>query len=169
VTDESFREFVRLRYGELLRTALLLTGSAHAAEDLVQTALLRAYRRWGRIDEPMSYVRRIMANHRITLWRRIGMHELVTGFLPEPSTPDSTSALVQRAELLAALRRLPHRMRAVLVLRYWEDLSESESAAVLGCSVGTVKSQASRGLARLREALETGSTAAEWSAKEVVA
>lgn len=151
-----FREFVRLRYGDLLRTAFLLTGSAHAAEDLVQTVLLRAYRRWDRIDEPMSYLRRAMANQRITVWRRFGAHELITSLLPEPSTPDTSSALVQRAELIEALRRLPHRMRAVLVLRYWEDLSEAETAAALGCSVGTVKAQASRGLVRLREALEAG-------------
>lgn len=155
-----FREFVRLRYGELLRTAFLLTGSSHAAEDLVQTALLRAYRRWDSIDEPMSYVRRIMANQRLTLWRRVGAHELITGLLPERSTPDSSSTLVQRAELLEALRRLPHRIRAVLVLRYWEDVSEAETAQILGCSVGTVKSQASRGLARLREVLATGPAAA---------
>jgi RNA polymerase sigma-70 factor (sigma-E family) len=164
-----FREFVRLRYGELLRTAFLLTGSAHAAEDLVQTALLRVYRRWDRIEEPMSYVRRIMANQRITLWRRIGAHERITFAPPEPSTPDSSSALVQRAELIEALRRLPQRMRAVLVLRYWEDLSEAETAALLGCSVGTVKSQASRGLARLREVLEADPAAADWTTKEALA
>jgi RNA polymerase sigma-70 factor (sigma-E family) len=160
VTDESFREFVRVRYAELLRTAFLLSGSAHVAEDLVQTVLLRAYRRWDRIDEPMTYLRRAMVNQRITLWRRFGVHELITEFLPERSTPDSSSALVQRAELLEALRRLPPRMRAVLVLRYWEDLSEAETAEMLGCSAGTVKAQASRGLARLREVLSAGPTQA---------
>ncbi len=153
VTDDGFRQFVELRYRDLLRTAYLLTGTTHAAEDLVQTALLNALRHWKHIDDPMAYVRRAMVNQRNNLWRRLTSRELITEVLPERSTPDSSAGVAQRAELLAALRKLPRKMRAVLVLRYWEDLSEAETAALLGCSVGSVKAQASRGLARLREHL----------------
>jgi RNA polymerase sigma-70 factor (sigma-E family) len=116
--------------------------------------LLNAWRHWDRISEPMAYVRRAMVNQRNNIWRRIASRELITGMLPEQSAPDPAAGLAERAELLAALGRLPRRMRAVLVLRYWEDLSEVDTAAILGCSVGTVKSQASRGLARLREYLQ---------------
>lgn len=153
MTDDGFRQFVELRYRDLLRTAYLLTGTTHAAEDLVQTALLNALRHWKHIDDPMAYVRRAMVNQRNNLWRRLTSRELITEVLPERSTPDSSAGVAQRAELLAALRKLPRKMRAVLVLRYWEDLSEAETAALLGCSVGSVKAQASRGLARLREHL----------------
>ncbi|HCT80853.1 MAG TPA: SigE family RNA polymerase sigma factor [Micromonosporaceae bacterium] len=138
-----------------MRTAFLLTGSMHSAEDLVQTVLLKAYRGWETIDEPFPYLRRAMVNQHISLWRRIGSRELITGFPPERTTPDVSAAFAQRAELLDALARLPKRMRAVLVLRYWEDLSEADTAAILGCSTGSVKAQASRGLARLRGILQS--------------
>lgn len=139
-----FQEFVELRYADLLRTAFLLTGSREAAEDLVQTALLTTMRHWRTVTDPQAYVRRAMVNQRISLWRRIGSRELLTAVPPERSTPDGTAGRADRDELLGALGRLPVRMRAVLVLRYWEDLSEAETAYVLGCSIGTVKSQASR-------------------------
>ncbi|MGI5214145.1 SigE family RNA polymerase sigma factor [Plantactinospora sp. CA-290183] len=157
--DDGFREFVEVRYGDLLRTAYLLTGSRHAAEDLVQNALLRAMRRWAGVREPLAYVRRIMVNERLSLWHRIGSRELLTGMVGEWSRPrapddrDLAEGVVVRDELLGALGGLPARMRAVLVLRYWDDLPEAEIADTLGCSVGTVKSQASRGLARLRAVL----------------
>ncbi|MEV4760730.1 SigE family RNA polymerase sigma factor [Micromonospora sp. NPDC049559] len=151
--DADFREFVEVRYGELLRMAYLLTGSRDTAQDLVHDALLKAMRHWPRVDEPMAYVRRALVNGRISRWRRIGLRELLTAVLPERSRPDDTEAVVVRNELLAALDQLPARMRAVLVLRYWEDLPEAEVAATMGCSVGTVKSQAARGLTRLREVL----------------
>ncbi|MBV1848755.1 SigE family RNA polymerase sigma factor [Catellatospora tritici] len=153
MAEDEFREFVRLRYGDLLRTAYLLTGSLHAAEDLVQSVLLKAYQRWNRLDEPMPYLRRALVNQRISLWRRIGSRELLTGNLPERGRSDGSQAFAERDELLAALATLPVRMRAVLVLRYWEDQSEVETARLLGCSVGSVKSQASRGLDRLRTVL----------------
>jgi RNA polymerase sigma-70 factor (sigma-E family) len=153
MAEEGFREFVQLRYGELLRTAYLLTGSTHAAEDLVQSALLKAYRRWDQVDEPMAYLRRALVNQRTSVWRRIGSRELLTGVLPERGRADGSAAHAERDELLAALAKLPVRMRAVLVLRYWEDMSEADTAELMGCSVGSVKSQASRGLARLREVL----------------
>jgi RNA polymerase sigma-70 factor (sigma-E family) len=148
-----FQEFVEFRYASLIRTAYLLTGTHEAAEDLVQTALLTTMRHWRTVADPMAYVRRAMVNHRTSLWRRIGSRELLTEAPPEVGTPDGAANRAERAELLAALGALPVRMRAVLVLRYWEDLSEAETAQLLGCSVGTVKSQASRGLARLRKVL----------------
>lgn len=148
-----FREFVEVRYTDLLRTAYLLTGSRDAAEDLVQSALLTTMRHWRGIAEPMAYVRRVMVNQRTSLWRRVGSREVLTDVLPERATPDGAAGRADRDELLAALNRLPVRMRAVLVLRYWEDLGEEETARLLGCSVGTVKSQASRGLDRLRDVL----------------
>lgn len=152
--DPEFREFVRARYADLLRTAYLLTGNRDTAQDLVHEALLKAMRHWRRIDEPMAYVRRAMVNERTSRWRRIGLRELLTATVPDRVSPDSTDGVAVRDELLAALDRLPVRMRTVLVLRYWEDLPEAEVAAVMDCSLGTVKSQAARGLARLREVLD---------------
>jgi RNA polymerase sigma-70 factor (sigma-E family) len=149
-----FQEFVEIRYGDLLRTAYLLTGTREAAEDLLQGALLTTMRHWRRVTDPVSYVRRAMVNQRTSLWRRIGSREWLTDRPPDRRAPDETAAREDRDALLAALARLPVRMRAVLVLRYWEDLSETQTAALLGCSVGTVKSQASRGLTRLRGVLE---------------
>jgi RNA polymerase sigma-70 factor (sigma-E family) len=156
VNDDRFREFVELRYVELLRTAYLLTGARPAAEDLVQTALLRAMRRWSRIDDPVAYLRRVMVNQRTSGWRRAArLTEQLTAHLPERADgADLAEGVATRDELVRALAELPPKMRAVLVLRYWEDLSEAETAELLGCSVGTVKSQASRGLARLRIGLE---------------
>ncbi|WP_326557811.1 SigE family RNA polymerase sigma factor [Micromonospora sp. NBC_01796] len=153
MSDDGFREFVEVRYGDLLRTAYLLTGSRDAAQDLLQNALVVTMRRWRQVDEPMAYVRRVMVNERTSLWRRLGSRELLTAIVPQREQPDGTDRLAERDQLLTALRRLPARMRAVLVLRYWEELSEMETAQLLGCSVGTVKSQASRGLARLRDVL----------------
>ncbi|MGR6321316.1 SigE family RNA polymerase sigma factor [Micromonospora soli] len=151
--DPEFREFVQARYTDLLRTAYLLTGDRDAAQDLVHEALLKVMRHWRRVDEPMAYVRRAMVNERTSRWRRIGLRELLTSTVPDRVGPDSTDGVAVRDELLAALDRLPVRMRTVLVLRYWEDLPEAEVAAVMDCSLGTVKSQAARGLARLREVL----------------
>lgn len=152
--DGGFREFVEARYTDLLRVGFLLTGASYAAEDLVQTALLQAMRRFDALDDPMAYVRRSMVNQHTSVWRRLGRREVLTGFLPERRQIDHSAAADERRELLDALATLPARMRAVLVLRYWEDLSEAETAAILECSIGTVKSQASRGLARLREVLD---------------
>lgn len=157
MSDDGFEDFVSVRYGELLRTAYLLTGAQHAAEDLLQTVLLKAMRRWSRIDEPVAYLRRALANQSASRWRRVGRRsELLSATVPDrPASGDSAENVVARDELLTALGTLPGRMRAVLVLRYWEDLSEQDTAAVLGCSVGSVKSQASRGLARLRSVLRS--------------
>nr|BFE55690.1 SigE family RNA polymerase sigma factor [Dactylosporangium thailandense] len=152
---DGFEQFVRVRYTELLHTAYLLTGSQPAAEDLVQSCLLKIMPRFERIAEPMPYLRRAMVNQRTSWWRAL-RRELLSPEPPDGARPDPTGAFAERSALVAELARLPERMRAVLVLRYWEDLSEAETAEALGCSVGTVKSQASRGLARLRVLLESG-------------
>ena len=152
MSRQSIAEFVRVRYADLARTAYLLTGSPDAAEDLVQSCLLKAMPRWDRIDDPLAYLRRAMVHDRISRWRRL-RRELLRADPPDLVVPDATVPVAERAAVLAALRKLPVRMRAVLVLRYWEDLSEQTTAELLGCSVGAVKSQASRGLARLRTAL----------------
>lgn len=149
-----FREFVNTRYADLLRLAYALTGSPHEAEDLVQGALLKVMRRWGRVDDPMPYLRRVMINQRTSLWRRFGAREVVTAAPPDCPVGDGTGAIDDRQAVLTALRSLPPRMRAVVGLRYVADLSEADTATTLGCSVGTVKSQAAKGLTRLRKALE---------------
>lgn len=154
--EAGFRAFVRDRSASLLRTAYLLTGDRGNAEDLVQTALLRAYRHWPRIstqDRPDLYVRKIMINVQYGWWRRLRIREHVVAVVPDSRGCDEADHLAQRDELWRALHRLPRRMREVLVLRYWEDLSEADTAAILDCAPGTVKSQASRGLARLRAEL----------------
>ncbi|MEU9023425.1 SigE family RNA polymerase sigma factor [Actinomadura sp. NPDC048394] len=155
--DESFVEFVAERGDALLRTASLMCGARQDAEDILQTALEKAYRHWGRLDadtDPEPYVRRILVNLVISRSRRWKvLREIHMARPPETPTLAGTHAVELRGTLMDELRRLGARQRAVLVLRFWEDLSEAETAQVLGCSVGTVKSQASRGLARLRERL----------------
>jgi RNA polymerase sigma-70 factor (sigma-E family) len=157
--DGSFVEFVAARGNALMRTAVLMCGSRQDAEDILQTALEKAYRHWGRLDpesDPEPYVRRILVNQIISRARRWKvLREIYVAKTPEVPTSSETHSLELRGTLMEELRRLGPRQRAVLVLRYWEDLSEMETAEVLGCSVGTVKSQASRGLARLRERLGT--------------
>ncbi|MEV4620033.1 SigE family RNA polymerase sigma factor [Asanoa sp. NPDC049573] len=148
--DERFRLFVRAQWGPLTRTAYLLTGDRGTAEDLVQSALEKTHRRWARIESPEVYVRRVMVNTATSWWRRRRPVEVPLLATDTAPTPDDYLRVEQRQQLLVALRQLPPRTQAVLVLRYFEDLSEADTARVLGCSVGSVKSQASRGLARLR-------------------
>jgi RNA polymerase sigma-70 factor (sigma-E family) len=155
-TDEqdAFDAFARGRMRELLRFAHVLTGDPHRAADLVQDALERTLLSWDRVvrkDDPVAYVRRTMVNRQVSVWRRLRREHLV------PQTPDTAygGEPAFDHELWAALATLPPRQRAVLVLRYYEDLSEADTAAVLGCSVGTVKSQTSRALGRLRERATT--------------
>jgi len=151
-TPEGFAEFVHARQGALLRTAYLLTGHAQDAEDLVQTTLVKVVPQWRRIrDNPEAYVRRTMVNANVSRWRRRRWREESTDVLPEPlaDAPDHAELLAVRSALAA----LAPRQRAVLVLRYYEGLSEAEIAATLGIAPGTVKSQARDGLARLRQAL----------------
>jgi RNA polymerase sigma-70 factor (sigma-E family) len=154
----SFEEFVQGSSPRLFRTALLLTGHDRAAaEDLLQLALERAYRRWARIcrtDDPERYVRRILSNASKDRWRRAARRPerlLRPGDAPR-AADDHAVAVADRDYLMRALAALPSRQRAVLVLHYYTDLPAAEIADELGCSVGTVKSQLSRGLARLRAA-----------------
>lgn len=153
--DPPFEQFVAARGSALLRTALLMCGGSRPdAEDAVQGALEKAYRHWGRVEgDPEPFVRRILVNLLISRARRWKvLREVQMAEPPEQSVPAADDTVVLRDVLIHELYRLPPRQRAVMVLRFWEDLSEAETAAVLGCSVGTVKSQASRGLVRLREA-----------------
>jgi RNA polymerase sigma-70 factor (sigma-E family) len=154
--EQAFEEFVRDRSMALFRTAYLIAGDVHHAEDLLQAGLEKAYRGWQRIggmDQPEAYVRRIVINLANDRWRgrrylkEVGYDDSIGG-----EAADDMAIVDLRQVLVAHLRRLPVAMRTVLVLRYWEGLSEAETAAELGCSVGTVKSQASRGLGRLRQA-----------------
>jgi RNA polymerase sigma-70 factor (sigma-E family) len=156
--EASFEDFVRARSSSLLRTALLLAGQNRAeAEDLLQFALERAFRHWPRIcasDEPERYVRRILVNASADRWRNIARRseQPMPAEIPDTAVPDRTAEIAERDYLLRALAALPPGQRAVLVLRYFDDLSEGETAEMLGCSVGTVKSQAARALDRLRDA-----------------
>lgn len=147
---QDLREFVASKYTDLLRTAFLLSGSSHEAEDLVQTALLRVMRHWDGLDDPLPYVRRTIVNLYLNSLRR-RTRELITSLLPERPVRDSTDRVAERSALWPALQQLPPKTRAVIVLRYWMDMSEWETATALGVSVGSVKATASRGLARLRE------------------
>jgi RNA polymerase sigma-70 factor (sigma-E family) len=148
----TLERFVAERGDRLLRTAALLTGSQADGEDLLQSALERLLRNWRRIDgDPEHYVRRTLYNLAADGWRRQRVWQR-KAILLEPAPPvDPATAVDLRDAMLRVLAQLPPRQRAVLVLRYFEQLSEAETAEVLGCSVGTVKSAASRGLARLRE------------------
>ena len=157
--DEEFSRFVAARLGALVRTAFLLTGNAAQAEDLVQTALTRTYVHWRRIGgQPTTeaYVRRAIVNTYTSWWRRHrGRESLVRDFVEGARTdlPDDLEAVLSRSTLWPHLARLPRGQRAVLVLRYYEDLTEAQIAQTLGISPGTVKSQCSKGLANLRAAL----------------
>ncbi|MFZ2503283.1 MAG: SigE family RNA polymerase sigma factor [Nocardioides sp.] len=147
-----FDEFVVARSTSLLRTAYLLTRDHGLAEDLLQTALTKAWFAWGRIEEsPEAYVRRILVNTYSTWWRRKWRGEVATETLPEgPTNVGEHGGVDTAADLWTAMSRLPRRQRAVVVLRYFEDCSEADTARILGCSAGTVKSQLSKALAKLR-------------------
>jgi RNA polymerase sigma-70 factor (sigma-E family) len=153
-TDDEFRAFVRLHWGPLLRTAFLITGDRADAEDLVQAALEKVHRKWrdvAAMEMPQAYVRKIMVNTATSWRRRRSWSEIPTPPVEQAVDADEFDRIDQRQQLTAALRKVPPKMRAVLVLRYFEDLTEAQTAQVMGCSVGTVKSQTSRGLRRLRE------------------
>ena len=146
-----FDEFVAARSSGLLRTAYLLTHDHALAEDLLQTALAKAWFAWSRIEgRPEPYVRRILVNTYASWWQRRWNGELATEHLPERRVGDAADAADAGRDLWVAMERLPRRQRAVVVLRYFEDLTEVETARLLGCTVGTVKSQMSNALAKLR-------------------
>lgn len=149
----AFDAFVAGSSDRLLRTAYLLCGDAGHAEDLVQTALMRTARRWRTARElPEAYARRVVVNLAKDRWRQLGRRPVELPLEVDPSQTE-TSTLLDRDVLLRAATQLPAGQRAVLVLRYFEDLSVEETAATLGCSTGTVKSQTSRALENLRVAL----------------
>jgi RNA polymerase sigma-70 factor (sigma-E family) len=158
MNEADFTDFVTHRAPALLRTAYLLCGGDHgAAEDLLQEVLERAYRRWRRIeDKPEPYLRAALANAAANRWRTRSRR--VSEVPLEEAIPATRTGheqqIVDHDQVARALRVLPPRMRAVLVLRFFDDMSEADVAKALRCSVGTVKSQTSRGLARLREVLE---------------
>jgi RNA polymerase sigma-70 factor (sigma-E family) len=146
---ETFEDFVVSRSSGLLGTAYLLTQDRALAEDLLQTALAKSWRAWEGIEtSPDAYVRRVLVNTYATWWRRRWNNETPMATLPDESQVDLDAASMR--EVRDALARLPKRQRAVLVLRFFEDHTEAETARILGCSVGTVKSQVSKALAKLR-------------------
>jgi RNA polymerase sigma-70 factor (sigma-E family) len=148
-----FREFVVARGGALSRSAYLLTGDHQLAEDLLQTALARTAVHWLRVadSDPEAYVRRAMVNLRTSWWRRRRYAvEVPTAHLPVVAVPDGSETVTRRLALAAALAQLPPRQRALVVLRFFNDMTEAQTAEALGCSIGTVKSQTHRALARLR-------------------
>jgi RNA polymerase sigma-70 factor (sigma-E family) len=153
IDDPEFRDYVTARGRALLRTAYLLTGNLADAEDLVQAALAKTYLAWDRIEDRGAldgYVRRAMVNTHISWWRRRRVQEFPTDELPDQAVADHAGDSDLSETLRRAIDRLPHRMRAAVVLRYYEDMTEAEVAERLGVSLGTVKSTVSRAVAKLR-------------------
>lgn len=153
-TDREFAEFVAAHSDPLLRVAFLLTGEQAAAEDLLQNALVRLYLVWHRLDTsepPIGYLRRVLYTSHVSSWRRHRLPETLTADPPErPAGSDDYATSDERDRLWRLVSRLPTMQRAVIVLRYYEDLPEFEIAALLRISPGSVKVHASRGLRRLR-------------------
>lgn len=156
--DEEFQGFMTNCWPRLMRTAFLLTGERHAAEDLVQSTLERVYVAWRKVaaaDEPEAYVRRMLLNtharkHRRRLKEFLAPRDDTDLRHETADTDDPMARADERGALLAALSRLPVRQREAVVLRYWEDLTETQTAEAMGCSVGTVKSNTAKGIAKLR-------------------
>ncbi|ARQ69671.1 SigE family RNA polymerase sigma factor [Streptomyces marincola] len=161
----TFTSYVQARGPVLLRAARSLTANPSDAEDLLQTALTKTYLAWERIQDHRAldgYVRRALLNTRTSQWRKRRVEEFATDELPEPDplpAPDPAEQEAVRDAMWRAILKLPARQRAMVVLRYYEDLSEASTAEVLGVSVGTVKSAVSRALAKLREDQELAQVA----------
>jgi RNA polymerase sigma-70 factor (sigma-E family) len=150
-----FREFVEAHSRSLLRTAWLLTGEWPGAEDLVQVALAKTWPKWSAItrqDAPEVYVRRVLVTTFLAGRRRRWTGEVALGTVPDQPGGDPMAQADLRESIRVAMRSLPPRQRAVIALRYFNDLTESQTAAALGCSVGTVKSHAAKAMAKLRVA-----------------
>ncbi|GLW99658.1 SigE family RNA polymerase sigma factor [Microtetraspora sp. NBRC 16547] len=148
---DDFREFVRARQQALMRTAYLLMGDAHLAEDLLQNVLTKVVGHWSKLSRdgnPEAYTRKALVNEYIS-WRRRFRRELPSADPPERGASHDDATL-DRIVLRQALAKLTRKQRAVIVLRFWEDLTEAQTAATLGCSIGNVKSQTHHALARLR-------------------
>ena len=151
--DVEYADFVRGRTPALLRAAFVLTGDQGHAEDLVQSALARTHLAWNRLSEhgnAEAYTRRVMYQLQVDWWRRKRVAEALSGVVPERPTGDSTDAVLLRLSVTQALQQLTPRQRAVVTLRFFDDQTESDAATVLGCSVGTVKSQTAKALAKLK-------------------
>jgi RNA polymerase sigma-70 factor (sigma-E family) len=151
--DDEFTDFVAAHGAHLLRTACLVTGDSHLGEDLVQTALAKAYGSWVKVqqaDHPVAYVRRLMINTHLSWVRRLTNTERPLERIPDGGTGDHQSAHAETDEMRRALLRLSPRVRTAVVLRFFEDLSEADTAALMGCSRSTVNNHVTRGLAALR-------------------
>ncbi|HUD77879.1 MAG TPA: SigE family RNA polymerase sigma factor [Streptosporangiaceae bacterium] len=149
----AFRDYVQARSRALLRTAYLLTGNLADAEDLLQSALAKTYLAWDRIEDRGAldgYVRRALVNTHISWWRRRRLDEFPTDEVPDQAVADYSVSSELQESLRRAIDRLPQRMRAAVMLRYYEDMTEAEVAEILGVSLGTVKSTVSRAVAKLR-------------------
>jgi len=152
-SDDEFRDFMRGRWSAMVRLAYTLTGDLGHAEDIAQAAFCSAYSAWGRVrraGDPDAYVRAIVIHENSKRFRKQRVREDLRAVVPERGT-SADDSLADRAALHDALSRLGPRQRAVIVLRFWLDMSEAATAAALNCSVGTVKSQTSRALATLRK------------------
>lgn len=158
--DTDFDAFVAARQDRHLRTAFLLTGDRHLAEDLVQNAYAKLYLAWNKVahvENLDGYVRRVIVNENTSWWRRAWRrNEIVVDGVPEQrhSGHDAIADVAQRDALWSIVLGLPPRQRAAVVLRFYEDLSVQQTAQILGCTEGTVKSQTSKGIAAMREALQ---------------
>jgi RNA polymerase sigma-70 factor (sigma-E family) len=154
--DEDFTEFVAARWASLFRLAYLLAGSPTGAEDLLQTTLEKTYMKWSRIgsmEHAEAYVRRMLATTMVSSRRRAWIGERPWGELPEVAEESAEVPVLDRSLLWPLVCALPDRQRAVIVLRYYEDLTEAQIAEVLGCAAGTVKSQSSAAIAAIRRAM----------------
>lgn len=162
--DSGLERLLAERGADLMGAAIALTGSRAEGEDLLQAALERLLRNWRRVDDPEAYLRRTLYNLAADDWRRRGAWRSKLPLVREwyrPVPTDATDVVDVRDALVRALSQLPPQQRAVIVLRYWEQLTEAQTAAMLGCSEGAVKSAASRGMRRLRD------LAASWQDSEL--
>jgi RNA polymerase sigma-70 factor (sigma-E family) len=152
--DEAFEAFVRAHATTLVRLAGALTGDPGVSEEVVQSALERVFVRWGRLDDPLAYARQVVVNLCRDRGRGAARRERVGLPVTDAAAPDDIAVRDDRDQLVRAVRALPHRQRAVVVLRFWHDLTEQQAADALGIRAGTVKSQTSRALRRLRQILD---------------
>ena len=154
--EDRFSDFVRAHNATLFRTAYLMTGDYQRAEDLLQTTLVRVYQHWPRVDamdHPVAYARKVLVNQAASWWRRRSSHELPQVLRDQPVWHDWMEEAAEHQRVWKAVLSLPPRQRAVMVLRYYEDLSEAEIAETLGIAPGTVKSQAHAATRRLADLL----------------